>query len=140
MDESEFLDHILLLLEDPDDGWVRRVNEWGTVYLDHVPSNVLLHVTSNGTVSLIVPDEHVDKESVISGGVRGHSWKPGGWNSWSRRRRLRRSVQRCMRFLILRPVREAMESGMGEVTRSDVERWEAADTEVCDDLDMDFED
>jgi hypothetical protein len=103
--DKDFLEHILLLMEDPDDGWIEERICHREVELRHVPSDLRLRVRGRKVVLLIAVNPR--RENARS---RVVEWKPKGFifGAW-RRRRLRKAVDTLRDHLVFAPIRDALD-------------------------------
>lgn len=108
--DRDFLDHLLVLIEDPDDGWIETVDDEGYVVLVHTHSQNLRLRVHRGRVALLIRARARD----AAGTVAWQTWKPGGLFGWWHRRRLNKAVVRLQRYLVMAPIQEALNGDLHE--------------------------
>lgn len=103
---AELLDTVLLLMEEPDDGWREDVHEDGSPMLAHESSGARL-ILQRGNVIVLL--QTVRRRSDAE--PTWQAWFPKGWTwrAWRNRRRLRRAFDDLRAMLLLMPLHEAID-------------------------------
>ena len=125
--DKDFLEDLLVLIEDPDDGWYENRQE-GEVELVHPHSRIKLRINSGGWVYLLIRTRRRGEE----GRVLWQSWRPSGFRGIWYHYKLKKAVNNLRRHLLFAPIREALD---GEVHE---EEDDYDDDDTDEDITSDF--